>query len=252
LTRAGRQRGIPAASSRLWTIFRRAWLHQPPLVEAAMGRQVLALLKQLEAACQAAEELTEATVAHLHQHPNAAILLSFPGLGELPAARVLAEIGDDPVRFGDARALNAYAGAAPITRASGKSRLVLHRRVKNQRLAAVGYPWCFAALRLSPGARAHYDRRRAAGDRHAAAERHLFNRFLGALYHCLQTRQLYAEDRAFPPPVTLAARQLPFLGCLGIPPQRPTTSSRGRRRLCRTAGQGGGKGELSLTLRAHC
>jgi transposase len=170
-----------------------------------MGRQALALLRQLEAACQAADELADATIAHLHQHPDAAIFLSFPGLGALPAARVLAEIGDDHARFADARALEAYAGAAPITRASGKSRVVLHRRVKNQRLAAVGYLWCFAALRLSPGARAHYDRRRAAGDRHAAAERHLVNRFLGALHHCLQTRQPYAEDRAFPPAVTLAA-----------------------------------------------
>ena len=81
--------------------------------------------------------------------------------------------------------------------ASGKSLLVLHRRVKNQRLAAVGYLWTFAALRSSAGARAHYDQRRAAGDRHAAAQRHLFNRFLGCMYHCLQTRQLYAEERAF-------------------------------------------------------
>ena len=52
----------------------------------------------------------------------------------------------------------------------------MHRRVKNQRLAAAGYLWAFAALTASPGARAHYDRRRAAGDRHTAAQRNLFNR----------------------------------------------------------------------------
>lgn len=44
---------------------------------------------------------------------------------------------------------------------------VLHRRVKNQRLTAAGYIWAFTALTASAGARAHYDRRRAAGDRHA-------------------------------------------------------------------------------------
>jgi transposase len=43
---------------------------------------------------------------------------------------VLAEIGDDRSRFADARALKAYAGAAPVTRASGKSLTVMHRRVK--------------------------------------------------------------------------------------------------------------------------
>jgi hypothetical protein len=31
------------------------------------------------------------------------------------------------------------------------------RRVKNQRLAAVGYVWAFSALNASDGARAHYD-----------------------------------------------------------------------------------------------
>ena len=111
---------------------------------------------------------------------------------------VLAEIGDDRSRFADARALKAYAGAAPVTRASGKSSTVMHRRVKNQRLAGVGYLWAFAALTASPGARAHYDRRRNDGDRHAAAQRNLFGRLLGCLHHCLTTGCEYDEATAFP------------------------------------------------------
>jgi transposase len=205
LRRAGRQRGIPAASVRLQAIFRRTSLRQLPMVEQAMGCQALALLKQLEAAAQAADDLAEATRLVFRQHPQMAIFTSSPGLGELPAARLLAEIGDDSTRFADARGLKAYAGAAPVTRASGKKLVVLHRKVKNQRLAAVGYLWTFAALRLSTGARAHYDRRRVAGDRHTAAQRHLFNRFLGCLYYCLQTGQTYAEAQAFPVAQPIAA-----------------------------------------------
>jgi hypothetical protein len=60
--------------------------------------------------------------------------------------------------------------------------------------------WAFAALTASPGARAHYDRRRHTGDRHAAAQRNLFNRLLGCLHHCLATGQHYNENTAFPPP----------------------------------------------------
>jgi transposase len=205
LVRGGRQRNVEAQVKRLHLTFRRGWLHQLPLVEAALGRQALALLKQLEAACQAADELAEAVAAQFRQHPDAAIIVSFPGVGDLLGARLLAEIGDDRARFEDARGLKAYAGAAPVTRASGKSLVVLHRRVKNRRLAATGYVWTFAALRASAGARAHYDQRRAAGDRHAAAQRHLFNRFLGCLYHCLQARQLYTEERAFPATLDIAA-----------------------------------------------
>jgi transposase len=119
--------------------------------------------------------------------------------------RLLAETGDDRTRFADARALKAYAGAVPITRASGKRRFVMARKVTNQRLAHVGYSWPFAALTASPGARAHYDRRRVAGDWHPAAQRHLFNRLLGILHHYRTTRQAYVEDKAFPAIEPLAA-----------------------------------------------
>jgi transposase len=139
-------------------------------------------------------------VASFNQHPDAGIITSFPGLGALTGARVLAETGDDRSRFADAKGLKAYAGAAPITRASGKTLAVLHRRVKNQRLAAAGYIWAFSAITASPGARAHYDRRKTAGDRHTAAQRNLFNRLLGCLHHCLATSQPYNETTAFPAP----------------------------------------------------
>jgi len=116
----------------------------------------------------------------------------------LTGARVLGEIGDDPNRFADARGLKAYAGAAPVTRASGKHLSVNHRRVKNDRLAATGYIWAFATLTASGGAKALYQRCRDAGQYHAAALRRLFHKLLGSLYHCLKTRTLYDEQVAFP------------------------------------------------------
>jgi transposase len=198
LVQAGRQRGVEAEAQRLLEVLQASYLHHPPLVEDAFGAQARALLRHLEVACANADELAAAAVAHFDQHPDAEIITSLPGLGSLTGARVLAEIGDDRSRFADARSLKAYAGSAPVTRASGKSLIVMHRRVKNQRLAAVGYSWAFSALSASPGARAHYDRRRTAGDRHTAAQRNLFNRLLGCLHHCLRTRQTYNEHAAFP------------------------------------------------------
>jgi hypothetical protein len=61
------------------------------------------------------------------------------------------------------------------------------------------------AYRISAGSPAFtavhlYDRRRAHGDRHAAALRNVFNRSLGQLWHCLQTNQLYDPTKAFPTP----------------------------------------------------
>jgi transposase len=175
------------------------------VVENAMGIQLSALLRQFEAACAAADELAEAAMAHFEQHPDAAVIVSFPRLGNLTGGRVLAEIGDDRTRFADARGLKAFAGSAPITRASGRKTVVKHRHIKNRRLAAVGSIWALAALRGSPGACRHFDARRAAGDWNRQAQRHLFNKFLGQLHHCLHTGQHYNEHRAFPPPPVLAA-----------------------------------------------
>ena len=199
---AGRTRGIAAQADRLRNAMREPQMRQLPLVEQAMGRQTLALLGQLNATCAATDDLEQAVIDAFEQHPDAGIVTSFPGLGPLTGARVLAEIGDDRSRFRDAKGLKAYAGAAPITRSSGKSKNVLHRRVKNNRLNAAGYIWAFSALTASPGARAHYDRRRQAKDRHSAAQRNLFARLLGCLHHCLATGQHYREETAFPTPPT--------------------------------------------------
>ena len=197
LATAGRSRGIDTEAARLRDAFRTKQMRQLPLIEQATGQQTLALLRQLDAACASADDLEHAAVASFNQHPDAGIITSFPGLGPLTGARVLAETGDDRSRFADAKGLKAYAGAAPITRASGKTKSVTRRKVKNNRLAAAGHTWTFSALTASPGARARYDRRRDAGDKHAGALRNLFGRLTGCLHHCLITGQHYDEATAF-------------------------------------------------------
>ena len=204
LRRAGRLRHIEEVAAELHTILHRPHLRQDPLVEQAMGVQALRLLATLSTECASIEELSTATAAAFRQHPDYEVITSFPGIADQAGARLLAEIGDDRARFADARSLKAFAGSAPVTRASGRSHIVTHRRIKNDRLAAVGFTWGLSALNQSPGARAHYDRRRATGDGHAAAFRNLFNRFLGCLHHCLQQHHLYDETTAFPSRTTAA------------------------------------------------
>ncbi|MCA1681170.1 MAG: IS110 family transposase, partial [Actinobacteria bacterium] len=125
LVQTGRQRGVDAEAERLQSVLRGEYLHHPPLVESAFGMQARALLRYLDTAATNAEELAAAAVANFEKHPDAEIITSLPGLGSLTSARVLAEIGDDRSRFADARSLKAYAGSAPVTRASGKSLTVM-------------------------------------------------------------------------------------------------------------------------------
>lgn len=198
LRRAGRSRGIDEAATEIKTALRVPQMRHLAQVEAAMGKQTSALLAALNTACASVDDLGQASAELFERHPDYPIITSFPGLGDSTGARVLAEIGDDRSRFIDARALKAYAGSAPITRASGKSVSITHRRIKNDRLAAAGWIWAFGAATHCRPAGEHYRRRREHGDRHAAARRHLFNKLIGQLHYCLQNQQPYDETKAFP------------------------------------------------------
>lgn len=83
---------------------------------------MLALPVQLDTACTTADDLAKAVEEDFPQHPDAEILLSFPGLGVQLGARVLAEIGDDRQRFADARGLRAYADSHPSPEHPARSR----------------------------------------------------------------------------------------------------------------------------------
>jgi transposase len=175
-------------------------LVQPQQVADALGVSVAALVAVAQTMIIGIDALEAQLAIVFATHPWAPVLRSAPGLGPVLAARVLAEIGDDPARFATTANLRSFAGTAPVTRASGKARWVQARRVRNKRLADACHWWAFAALTRSAGARAHYDRRRAAGDHHNAALRHLANTLLSKIWHCLQHQQAWNEHHAWPTP----------------------------------------------------
>jgi hypothetical protein len=94
-------------------------LRQLPIV--AFGRQALALLRHLDSACLNAEELAAAPTARFDRHPAAEIITSRARTRISHRRPGTRRDRRRPIRFDD-RALKAYPGAAPITRASGKAR----------------------------------------------------------------------------------------------------------------------------------
>ena len=118
---------------------------------------------------------------------------------------MLGEFGDDPNRYADARSRKAYAGTAPITKASGRSLVVLARVARNRRLADACAWWAFSSLNASPGARRYYDALRARGKTHSQATRQLANRWVGILHACLEGRLTYREEVAWPMALPVAA-----------------------------------------------
>ena len=192
-----RRREVQANAGEVQAAVRSAQLTQPAELAGAYAATVRASVALIAAINTQITALGKQVEAHFGRHPDAEIYRSQPGLGDLLGARVLGEFGDDPDRYAGARARKNYAGQAPITRASGKKRVVLARYVRNRRLADALHQQAFCALRASPGARAYYDSLRARGAGHHAALRQLANRLVGILHGCLKTRALYDETTAW-------------------------------------------------------
>jgi transposase len=196
LKRANR-RNVDARSLEIQTALQAPALRQPAAVQAAFAVIAAGEVRLIAALNGEIAILGEVVAEHFGRHPDAEIYASQPGLGVILGTRVLAEFGDDPHRYADAKARKNYAGTSPITRASGTKKMVLARYAKNDRLADAVQQWAFGSLRGSPGAKAYYKAMRARKIGHQAALRQLANRLVGILHGCLKTHTLYDETTAW-------------------------------------------------------
>jgi hypothetical protein len=196
LKRAGR-RNITDRATAILAALRSPQLGQPAAVTAAYAATVRSLIAVITVLNEQVKILQRQVEENFGRHPDAEIYRSQPGMGAVLGARVLAEFGDDPHRYADGKARRNYAATSPITRASGKKKVVAARFIHNDRLVDALNAQAFASLNASPGARALYDELRARGAEHNDALRRLANRLVGILHGCLKTRTLYDEATAW-------------------------------------------------------
>ena len=192
-----RRHGIPGKATAIMAALRSPQLGRPAAVTAAYAATVRSLIAVITALNEQVKVLQGQVEEHFGQHPDAEIYRSQPGLGRVLGARVLGEFGDDPHRYADGKARKNYAATSPITRASGKKKVVAARFIHNDRLVDALNAQAFASLNASPGARAFYDALRTRGIEHNDALRRLANRLVGILHGCLKTRTLYDEAIAW-------------------------------------------------------
>jgi transposase len=118
---------------------------------------------------------------------------SLPGAGPKLAPRLLSEFGADRRVFETAEAIQCYAGTAPITRQSGRSRVVAVRHACNKTLRATVHLWANLSRQGCAWAEAYYQKKKADGMSHAAALRCLGQRWLKILWKMWQTGSHYDE-----------------------------------------------------------
>ncbi|MGB3374854.1 MAG: IS110 family transposase [Microbacterium sp.] len=121
----------------------------------------------------------------LARHPDTHIFTSFPGIGPVTAATLLAGMGEDRARFPSAPSFLAEAGLAPVTRASGRTRQVRFRYAANKRMRHAIDWWTFVAVREDPHwSGVLYTTARASGQGHHRALRGIAARWSRILWRC--------------------------------------------------------------------
>ena len=191
------RRDIDTKAAAIQQVLRAEHLGQPDAVTAAYAATVRPLVAILATLNTEIANLEKDVKTHFGRHPDAEILLSQPGLGVVLGARVLAEFGDAPGRYTSAKARKNYAGTSPITRQSGKMRVVCARHVHNDRLVDALHMQASCALLHDEQVRAYYDQLRARDVGHNAALRQIGNRLVGILHGCLKTHTVYDKTTAW-------------------------------------------------------
>ena len=105
------------------------------------------------------------------------ILRSLPGVGRIVLATLLAE-ASDALQRRDYHALRCLSGVAPITKRSGKCRIVIMRQAVHVRLRNSVYHWARVAVQHDPRSRAKYAALRARGHGHGRALRSVADRLI--------------------------------------------------------------------------
>lgn len=203
------------AATVLQTLRKTALFVAPGTTEAACVhiRSLVARMRlvnqQIKEACNALDSLCaklgapdeESPSGQSHEQCDVTILRSWPGIGRIVLATLLTEAAQ-ALQARDYHALRALAGVAPVTRQSGKKRLVSRRLACNRRLQTAVHHWSRVAIQHDAAARRCYDALRQRGRGHARALRSVGDRLLSALCATLKRQVLYDANRRSPQPAT--------------------------------------------------
>jgi transposase len=137
----------------------------------------------------------ETAPGQICEQRDIAILRSYPGLGRINIAALLAE-ACEALRRRDYHALRTLLGVAPVTKRSGKSCVVVQRHACNTRLQTAAYHWARVAIQHDQRSKERYAALRARGHNHARALRSVADRLLYVLCTLLERQVLFDPGAA--------------------------------------------------------
>ena len=128
-----------------------------------------------------------------NEHPERAIFEGLPGAGAALAPRLLAFFGTDRERFQEAGSVQCFSGIAPVSKKSGKMRLVHFRQACPKFARQTFHEFAGLSVVQCQWARNYYDYYKAQGKKHHAIIRELAFKWIRVLYACWKNRTAYDE-----------------------------------------------------------
>ncbi|WP_329493003.1 IS110 family transposase [Kitasatospora herbaricolor] len=162
-----------------------------------LAREVMALDEEID-------QLNTLIEGRFREHPDAEVITSMPGIGDMLGAEFIAATGGDMTVFGSPDRLAGVAGLAPVPRDSGKVSGNLQRpRRYSRRLLRMFYLSAQVAAIHCPESSRFYQRKRSEGKSHKQAVLALARRRLNVLWALIRDHRTFeaAADR----PATAAA-----------------------------------------------
>ncbi len=142
----------------LWQALTKPKLPVPEHVVRAKSKLVEVCVEQLRPLVKAVDQYTREIEGFFARMPAANLVTELPGGKSGTVLPTLwAELGDTQGHWESFRHLQAEAGLVPITRSSGKSRVVLFRFACNKRMRYASHWLAFLSLSRCEWAKAFYD-----------------------------------------------------------------------------------------------
>lgn len=155
---------------------------------------VRALIRQVKDLNESIQEYEKQIETAFHAHADYEIFHSFPGAGAAMGPRLLCAFGTDRDRYSNAEELQCLTGIGPVTRRSGKSRVVRRRWACNKYLRQTFHEYARHSIKFSPWAHAYYVMMKERTGGHHAALRALAFKWIRVLFRCWHDHQLYDES----------------------------------------------------------
>jgi transposase len=182
-------------SKELWEKFSPPQLEVPEHVVRAKARLLAVLVVQLKTLREAVQSYNERIKSFFASMPAAELVKRLPGAKTgMIVATLWAELGDAKSRWESFRHLQAEAGVVPVTKASGKSRLVQFRFSCNKLMRHGAYWLAFVSVNRSEWANHYYRDQRAKGHSHPQALRALGAKWLKIIFVMWRDHKPYDEN----------------------------------------------------------